>query len=202
MNKVVNILENYHNNQTNYVKSKFWRSLSANEIVEYNIRSLPFNSSFNSPSLFKRLPLFCLLFFVLLLFSPLYIVFSILFFLRFYITRNKRLLLTSQRDIFFIRNSLSQKKFELLKKSGLITNSIIVYDDFVKSGIEGYGISAYLESNVFKFILFTLREHSFVLFDSVINLPKINWNKLVKVSLRIPHLCLTYLSLDTLCKFI
>jgi hypothetical protein len=198
------LLRNYHIGLNQFISSRKWLSLSANEIVERSIRSLPyghtFKSEFDSQSLLFN-KILCLI-----LISTLSFIFVPLVLVYFSFNYYKRSKVVGCGDkVMFIRNNLSIKRFISLVNSKNAYNYTVLYDDYLGLDVDvecknKIALSAYLPFYFYYYCCCFFKEFWGCLLDYFNNVPEKNLLDLIEVVIRIPHLILVKISLENFCK--
>lgn len=195
-----NRLNQYHEGISEYVREHKWLSISANEIVEYNIRSVPLNEMLGSPRIIFRKILLLFIISMVIFLSPLFFIFSTLYFVAAYSIRCRKKNDFEIKDVFFIRNNLSRKRYELLIENELSDNSLVIIDDFKFSYNRGINLSSFLKFSPISFFIKLFRELVYIISDFLINVPDIDITKLSRACARAPHLLLVEQSLENMCE--
>lgn len=195
-----NELHKHHEGISQYVRKRRWFSISANEVVEYSIRSLLIGDKLSTPNIMLRVGGFCFFVLLLILFFPFYFIFTMLYFSFHYVKKSKNNVRLNIRDVFFIRNNLSKKKHALLVKSHLIKGSTVVVDDFEFNyeSENNVKLSSYLRFAPMVYLVKLLKEIFNITKDFVFNTPKFDLLKLFRAYARAPHLILLELSLSNM----
>ena len=206
--KLKSTLESYHLDLNSYIQARNWQSLSSNELVENNLRSLPFDFDFNDENVSGlRLWINNLIIIFYFLFLPMLAIFLYIYFIYIYSNnykakKNKMI----YSDIFFLRNDLSCKRFvKIADFRGGFRNKTLVIDDYTKfsfslAGCESIKLSSYLKFEPLNYVYLCAFEMYFVLTDLIKNLPVLIFKNMVFPLVRVPHLMLVYISMDNLCK--
>lgn len=198
-------LKAHHDTLNEYIASRSWRSLMANEVVEKSIRSLPVGYAFDTSGyrnvFLGCVPYFAISFCLIVITGPLLLVAYFAFFLR----RDQKKFIGG--SMFFLRNKLSLNRYISLQNSGLLdADSIsIVYDDslgFSPTNVTSkkVSLSSYLPANPFLFLKDLIFELAAVLHDCIVNAPEISLVDIYACLKRLPHFIFVKVCVEQILK--
>lgn len=202
----MNDLKKFHKNLNSFIISNQWSSISANEIVEYNLRNLSYDYDFSIKyKTILRYTKFIPLLFLLSIFIFFISIASYIFKLAISLTIKKHSKIEENRTVFFIRNKLSEIRFLSLHSKELLSNDTLILID----NLHGYSssinfnnikLSSFIEINIFKIIGLIINELITTSKDFLFNSPKLSIRKILFQFIRIPNLIIFYSAFDRFLK--